>query len=865
MKLSYKTSAWNKLTWNEHCELAEKMELDGLELCYSPAEASDLLNDLQLRQQFLRRLSEKQLEIACLTVDVSGDMTAAAQGNIISIQQEQIKSAANNWEQIGELVAEPFDPSVSIAADCIRLAKILRAPYVCLDMDFITDADEARLVSLIGVLLPKAEAEGISLLIETKGLFSNTERLTGILERFASDNLAALWNLHHTFIYSAETGDTTIRNLGAYVKLVHVCDSFRSGDEMIRCLTGDGDVPLREMLLALRSIDYKGHLTLDMTGDNSGLVDADVVLPHYVNAMNQLTSTRARTEKYYNNIRKTGKYIWPKDELLDITFSQMLDRVTEEFPDQYAFRYTTLDYTRTYSEFRDDVDDFARSLIALGVKPGDKVTVWATNVPQWFVAFWAAVRIGAVLVTMNTAYKIREAEYILRQADAHTLIMIDGYRDSDYVGIIKKLCPELEYSSPAKPLHCKRLPFLRRIINVTSRQKGCLTWEEALDAGSKIPVEEVHRLAAMTHPQDVCNMQYTSGTTGFPKGVMLTHHNIINNGKCIGDRMDLSTADRYLIHVPMFHCFGMVLSMTASMTHGSTMSPLPYFTPKAALVCVKQERITAINGVPTMFIAMLEHPDFNPEDFTHTRTGIMAGSPCPISVMRDVIDKMNMSEITIVFGQTESAPGCTMSSIDDPVEIRVGTVGRPLPGVECKIVDPVTFKELPDNENGEFVARGYNLMKGYYKMPEATAAAIDPDGWLHTGDLACRLPDGNFRITGRLRDMIIRGGENIYPKEIEEFLYTHSKIRDVQIIGVPSEQYGEEIMACIILKDDEEMTEQEIKDFVHANMAKHKVPSYVDFVTEFPMNAAGKIMKYKMRETAVEKLGLQKAADIETA
>ncbi|MDR2570731.1 MAG: AMP-binding protein, partial [Oscillospiraceae bacterium] len=457
------------------------------------------------------------------------------------------------------------------------------------------------------------------------------------------------------------------------------------------------------------------------------------------------------------------------------------------------------------------------------------------------------------------------AEYLLRQADVHTLVMIDGYRDSDYVAVIKTLCPELEYSSPMKPLHCKRLPFLRRIINTTSKQKGCLSWEDALEIGARIPIEEVHRLAAMTHPQDVCNMQYTSGTTGFPKGVMLTHYNIINNGKCIGDRMDLSTADRYLIHVPMFHCFGMVLSMTASVTHGSTMSPLPYFTPKAALACVKQERITAINGVPTMFIAMLEHPDFNPDDFTHTRTGIMAGSPCPISVMKDVIDKMNMSEITIVFGQTESAPGCTMSSIDDPVEVRVGTVGRPLPGVECKIIDPETNREMPDNENGEFVARGYNLMKGYYKMPEATAAAIDSDGWLHTGDLACRTPEGNFRITGRLRDMIIRGGENIYPKEIEEFLYTHPKVRDVQVIGVPSEQYGEEIMACIILKDGEELSEKEVKDFVHANMAKHKVPSYVDFVTEFPMNAAGKIMKYKMREAAVEKLNLQKAARIETA
>jgi len=834
MKLSYKSIAWPQLTWSEHCNLAEKMELDGIELYYSPLEASTLVDDAQERQRFLRRLSEKMLEAPCITVDVSGG-------------------------------PDTLEPALKDAADCIELAKLLRAPYVCLDMDFKTDEDEARLISLIGILLPKAEAEHIALIVETKDLYADSSRLCGVLDRFASDCLAALWNLHNTYRYGGESADSTISNLGAYVKLVHVCDSFMSGDAVIRCMTGDGDVPLREMLLALRSIDYKGHLTLDMTGDNSGLDDHDVILPHYVNAIGRIASNRARSEKYYDNMRKTGKYIWPKDELLDITFSQMLDRVTEEFPDQYAFRYTTLDYTRTYAEFRDDIDAFARSLIALGVKPGDKVAIWATNVPHWFMTFWASVRIGAVLVTMNTAYKIREAEYLLRQADVHTLVMIDGYRDSDYVQVIKTLCPELEYSSPSKPLHCKRLPFLRRIINVTSRQKGCLSWDEALEAGARVPVEEVYRLAAQTRPNDVCNMQYTSGTTGFPKGVMLTHYNIINNGKCIGDRMDLSTADRFLIHVPMFHCFGMVLSMTSSMTHGSTMSPLPYFSPKAALACVKQERITACNGVPTMFIAMLEHPDFNPDDFTHMRTGIMAGSPCPISVMKDVMEQMNMSEITIVFGQTESSPGCTMSSTDDPIDVRVGTVGRALPGVECKVVDPETYEEMPDNENGEFVARGYNLMKGYYKMPEATASAIDADGWLHTGDLACRTPDGNFRITGRLRDMIIRGGENIYPKEIEEFLYTHPKVRDVQVIGVPSEQYGEEIMACIIMKDSEEMTEKDVKDFVHANMAKHKVPSYVDFVDEFPMNAAGKILKYKMREDAVEKLGLQKAAAIETA
>jgi fatty-acyl-CoA synthase len=309
----------------------------------------------------------------------------------------------------------------------------------------------------------------------------------------------------------------------------------------------------------------------------------------------------------------------------------------------------------------------------------------------------------------------------------------------------------------------------------------------------------------------------------------------------------------------------MVLSMTASMTHGATLCPLPYFSAKNALACINQEKITCFHGVPTMFIAMLEHEDFEKTDFSYMRTGIMAGSPCPIAIMKEVVEKMHMTEITIVYGQTEASPGCTMSSTDDSLEVRVNTVGGPLPGVECKVVDPETGEEVPDGVNGEFVARGYNIMKGYYKMPAATAQAIDKDGWLHTGDLACRTPEGNFRITGRLKDMIIRGGENIYPKEIEEFIYTYEKVKDVQVIGVPDDALGEEICACIVPKEGETITEEEIKDYVRSHMAKHKVPKYVDIVEGFPMNAAGTILKYKMREAAVEKYGLAKADSIETA
>jgi fatty-acyl-CoA synthase len=442
--------------------------------------------------------------------------------------------------------------------------------------------------------------------------------------------------------------------------------------------------------------------------------------------------------------------------------------------------------------------------------------------------------------------------------------MIDGYKDSNYIQIINEICPELKTSEPGR-LCSKQLPLLKNVITVDSRQEGCYYWDDALKLADSVSDEALHKTFKSIKKDDVCNMQYTSGTTGFPKGVMLTHYNVVNNGKCIGDCMDFTTADRLLIQVPMFHCFGLVLAMTASVTHGTTMVPIEYFQPAKALDAINKRKITAMHGVPTMFIALLEHPDFEKTDFSYMRTGIMAGSPCPIKVMQDVVDKMNMKDITIVFGQTESSPGCTQSRVGDPLEVRVSTVGRPLPGVECKIVDPETNKELPDNTPGEFVARGYNIMKGYYNMPEATAAAIDSEGWLHTGDLAIRLPDGNFKITGRIKDMIIRGGENIYPKEIEDFLYTHPKVSDVQVIGVPDKTYGEEIMACIILKPGVSATEDEIKEYVRSHMAKHKTPKYVKFVDSFPMNAAGKIMKYKMREWAVSELGLQKDNSIETA
>ena len=572
--------------------------------------------------------------------------------------------------------------------------------------------------------------------------------------------------------------------------------------------------------------------------------------------MNSVSDDRKSSSKLYYNRAHTGAFVWKKFDTVDKTFSEVLDAMVENFPDQYAFKYTTLDYTRTYSEFRRDVDRVAASLISLGVKPGYHVAIWATNVPAWFLTFWATVKIGAVLVTVNTAYKLHEAEYLLRQSDTHTLVMIDSCKDSDYKGIIEELCPELKTLIPGNPLHAKKLPFLKNVITVGFEMDGCLTWEQMLERADRVPVEEVYRRAAEVKPDDVCNMQYTSGTTGFPKGVMLTHRNIVNNGKIIGDRMDLSTADRMMIQVPMFHCFGMVLSMTSMMTHGGTLCPLPYFSPKSSLSCINNEHITCFNGVPTMFIAMFAHADFAKTDFSYMRTGIMAGANCPPDLMRRAAAEMNMKEIISVYGQTEASPGCTMGEVNEDIDHRVETVGSAFPGVECKIIDPETGEELPDGENGEFVARGYNIMKGYYKMPRATAQTIDKDGWLHSGDICCRTPDGYYKVTGRLKDMIIRGGENLYPREIEEFYLGHEKVKDVQVVGVPDKRYGEEACAWIILNSGATSDEEEMREYGNSFMARHKVPRYFIFVKEFPMNAAGKILKYKMREQSVEMLKL---------
>ena len=550
-------------------------------------------------------------------------------------------------------------------------------------------------------------------------------------------------------------------------------------------------------------------------------------------------------------------------EFIENTLGGVLDDLSKHNPNGWAVRYTDRNYFRTWKELNDEADLIARGMMSLGVKKGDHVAIWATNTPEWILTLFAAAKIGAVLVTVNTNFKIFELEYLLRQSDTKLLVMIGGFKNNDYVATVNELLPELKTTSGE--IESEHLPFLKRVVFAGKETpEGMLNFEDLKILGGDFPVEIYEENKKTLNTHDVVNMQYTSGTTGFPKGVMLTHYNILNNGKTIGDGMKFTKNDKLCITVPFFHCFGLVLAMMACITHGTTMVPVERYSPVPVMNAISVEKCTAVHGVPTMFIAMLEHAQFNNFDFSSLRTGIMAGS-CPIEVMKKVIDKMNMREIVIVFGQTEASPGCTMTTTSDSIDKRVNTVGRAFPGVECKIIDPESGEELPINTPGEFCARGYNIMKGYYKMPEATAQAIDKDGWLHTGDLCTVDEDGYYKVVGRIKDMIIRGGENIYPKEIEECLYTCDKVSDVQVIGVPSETYGEEVMACVILKEGEEMTEEEVKEFVGARMAKHKVPRYVRFVDSFPTNAAGKIQKFKMREEAIEILKLQTAASIETA
>ncbi len=541
------------------------------------------------------------------------------------------------------------------------------------------------------------------------------------------------------------------------------------------------------------------------------------------------------------------------------TVGGLLDDMARRYPDNDALVYPERGLRYSYRQFNEVCRQVAKGLLRLGIKKGDNVSIWAYNVPEWVILQFATAKIGAVLVTINTSYKSAELEYILNQSDSTTLFMVRSFKDSDYVATVTDVIPGLASAEPGS-ISTPKLPFMKNVVFIgEDTPAGMMNFNRIMELGVDVPDSELAAIEATLDCHETINMQYTSGTTGFPKGVMLTHYNIVNNGFNIGECMKFTPDDRLCIPVPFFHCFGCVLGVMACVTHATAMVPVEIFDPLKVLQTIEKEKCTAVHGVPTMFIAELEHPEFPKFDLSSLRTGIMAGSPCPIEVMKKVISRMNASEITIAYGQTESSPVITQTRTDDPIELRVATVGRALPDVEVKIVDIETGTALPPGKQGELCTRGYLVMKGYYKMPEETARAIDSDAWLHTGDLAIMDENGYCKITGRIKQMIIRGGENIYPREIEEFLYTHPKISDIQVYGVPDRKYGEQVMAAIILKKGMEMTEDEVRGYCQDKIASYKIPKYVKFVDGYPMTASGKIQKFKLREMAIKELSLEDA------
>lgn len=539
-------------------------------------------------------------------------------------------------------------------------------------------------------------------------------------------------------------------------------------------------------------------------------------------------------------------------QTLSITVGNLLEQNARERPEHEAVVYADRGLRYTYRQFDRVCRDTARSLMSLGVKRGENIAVWSTNTPEWLTLQFATGKMGAVLVTVNTSYRAAELEYLLKQSDSTTLVLMEAFRDHSYVDTLYEIIPELKAYVPGN-LQSAKLPKLKNVIILGDQAfPGMLSWSELLAMKVDTSEEELNQRMSELEPDDVINMQYTSGTTGFPKGVMLTHNNLANNAYNIAQCMKLTETDRMCIPVPFFHCFGCVLGTLACVTVGATMVPVQEFNPELVLKTVQDEKCTALHGVPTMFIAELNHPNFGQYDLSSLRTGIMAGSNCPIEVMRGVINKMGAAEITIAYGQTESSPVITQTRTDDPIELRVSSVGRALPNVEAKIIDPNSGEELPPGQQGELCTRGYHVMKGYYNDPKATWEAIDEDRWLHTGDLAVMDENGYYQITGRLKDMIIRGGENIYPREIEEFLYQHPQILDVQVVGVPDDKFGEEVSAWIILKDGASLTAEELREYCIGKISRHKIPKYIAFVREYPMTASGKIQKFKLREKARE-------------
>ena len=538
-------------------------------------------------------------------------------------------------------------------------------------------------------------------------------------------------------------------------------------------------------------------------------------------------------------------------QLSERTLGDWLEHWAQVSPDREYIVYSDRDLRFTWKQFNERVDDMARGLIAIGVTKGTHVGLWAQNVPDWLTFLYACAKIGAVCITVNTNYKQNELEYLCKDSDMHTLCLTDGTWESNYVDMTYTMLPELRECQRGH-LESKRFPKLKNVVYIgQEKYRGMYNTAEILLLGENTDDDEFLRLRKSVTCHDVVNMQYTSGTTGFPKGVMLTHYNIANDGFLTGEHMKFTQDDKLCVCVPLFHCFGVVLATMNCLTHGCTEVVVERFDPLVTLASVHKERCTALYGVPTMFIAELNHPMFDMFDLSCLRTGIMAGSLCPIELMRKVEEKMYL-HVTSVYGLTESSPGMSQTRIDDSDEVRYTTVGRDYEFVDVKVLDPETNKEVPVGVQGEMCCKGFNVMKGYYKNPEATAEVIDENGYLHSGDLGVKDENGNYRITGRIKDMIIRGGENIYPREIEEFLYHLPGVRDVQVAGVPSKKYGEEVGAFIILDEGAKLTEEEVRDWCRGKIARYKIPKYVFFVKEYPLTGSGKIQKFKLRELSLK-------------
>src|SRR5215469_14292440 len=542
--------------------------------------------------------------------------------------------------------------------------------------------------------------------------------------------------------------------------------------------------------------------------------------------------------------------------LIGETIGVHFDGIVERFPERDALIVRHQHIRWSWRELQREVDAFAAGLVALGLKPGERIGIWSPNNAEWVIAQFATAKAGLILVNVNPAYRLTELEYALNKAGCAALITASRFKSSDYIGMLWTLAPELETAAPGK-LHAAKLPELRLVINIgDENHAGMIPFDDIAALGGETERRRLGLLAETQQFDDAINIQFTSGTTGFPKGATLTHHNILNNGYFTGIAMKFTEADRLCIPVPLYHCFGMVLGNLVCLTHGAAMIyPGEAFEPLAALEAVEAERCTALHGVPTMFIAEMDHPEFARFDLKSLRTGIMAGSPCPIEVMRRAVDQMHLSQITIAYGMTETSPVSFQSSTDDPLDRRVSTVGRIQPHVEVKIVD-AEGRTVPRGTPGELWTRGYPVMLGYWNDSERTAESIDRAGWMKTGDLATLDDDGYCNIVGRIKDMVIRGGENIYPREIEEFLHRHPKIQDVQVIGIPDPRYGEELCAWVKLRDGEHADPDEIKSFCQGQIAHYKIPRYIKFVDAFPMTVTGKIQKFLMREEMIRELGL---------